>query len=870
MIQTKSKLWCIAMALLFSATGCKSQQLADWKMQSVVLQTRWAKDVNPDKPLNVYPRPQLERKEWQNLNGLWKYAITAKDTTIPNTFDGKILVPYPLESALSGVEKKLLPTQDLWYRRTFTVKSKKSTTRTLLHFGAVDFEATVYLNGKEVGKHQGGYQNFDIDITDALKQGDNELVVKVWDPTDQGPNPHGKQVLDPQGIMYTPTSGIWQTVWLESVPHDYIKGLKIMPDIDQSLVTITVNSDVSGPVEITTAGKTITGNANEGITVPVANPKLWSPENPYLYDLTVKMGKDEVNSYFGMRKIAIQKDDKGIDRIFLNNKPYYNLGVLDQGFWPDGLYTAPTDEALSFDIKAIKDMGFNTIRKHIKVEPERWYYYADKIGMLVWQDMVNPGNTKPDGKAEFEKECKENIAQLYNHPSITTWVLFNEKWGQYDQKRLTDELKQTDPTRIVNGHSGEYLYVNGQLRSPSPDAYVDADLTDVHSYPAPRLPMQQPDKAMVCGEFGGIGVSVPYHEWNDLKGWGYVEVLPQALITKYDSLVHILKQLQTQGLSGSIYTQPFDVEGEENGLMTYDRDMIKIPLKKIREINSLLNPLAGSYQPAGKFTIGKNIDPNDNDNRYPELLKEFENGKKDSAFLRRLTLMAMRKKDNINVTRAAIAYLKSVQSPFNEKVLDFLKQTTRTTKDFGFNFILKNIKSVNRVWGNDGAEAFLRSIIWKETITTLRKQKESSDLEKVEKETIAKYDTIGERAVWSALAGYAWEAKKVSPFVKYKDKLHAKYPQEVSNYWYVNNDAWFVFEQSNEKKELESALAWQKKVMENDPDANDYDTYANLLYKLGKKKDALEWEEKAVQLAPEDKAIQGSLEKMQQGKPTWK
>ncbi|HWW37853.1 glycoside hydrolase family 2 protein, partial [Pedobacter sp.] len=354
-----------------------------YKMQPVAIQSRWAKEVSPRNALKNYPRPQMVRTSWTNLNGLWDYAITPKDAGQPVTFEGQILVPYPIESALSGVKKILLPTENLWYKKNIDFSPEKGG-RTLLHFGAVDWQATVFVNGKEVGQHKGGYSAFSFDITGALRSGSNELTVKVFDPTDQGTGPHGKQVLNPQNIYYTPSSGIWQTVWLETVPENYIEGLVMTPDIDKGVLNLEVKSASGAPVTTVIDGKTFKGNANERIVVPIANMKLWSPANPYLYDLTVKLGKDEVKSYFGMRKISIGKDAKGIDRIFLNNKAYYNLGTLDQGFWPDGLYTAPTDEALAFDIKAIKAMGFNTIRKHIKVEPARWYYWADKLGMLVW------------------------------------------------------------------------------------------------------------------------------------------------------------------------------------------------------------------------------------------------------------------------------------------------------------------------------------------------------------------------------------------------------------------------------------------------------------------------------------------------------
>src|SRR5450432_3913109 len=434
----KQRLFCLVALLPFFAAA-----QTQWSQAPLQLPTRWSKLVTPDNALVEYPRPQMVRTNWTNLNGLWDYAITVKDAATPTHFDGKILVPYPIESALSGVKRALLPSQNLWYKRNIEIKSAKNGERTLLHFGAVDWKATVFVNGKEVGVHQGGYTAFSFDITDQLKTANNEIVVKVFDPTDEGIGPHGKQVLNPQNIYYTATSGIWQTVWLEAVPADYISDIKLTPDIDKNILNIVVDAPAGFQIEVNGSK----GEPGKKINLSVPNAHLWSPADPYLYDLDIKLKKgdktiDEVKSYFGMRKISVSKEDKGIDRIFLNNKPYYNLGVLDQGFWPDGLYTAPTDEALAFDIKAIKAMGFNTIRKHIKVEPARWYFHADKIGMLVWQDMVNPNQGLPEGsKPEFEKESAEILDQLHNNPSIVTWVLFNEKWGQYDQERLTRWLK---------------------------------------------------------------------------------------------------------------------------------------------------------------------------------------------------------------------------------------------------------------------------------------------------------------------------------------------------------------------------------------------------------------------------------------------
>jgi len=587
----------LTLAGLFFITHTFAQS-GTWTRASSSLETRWAKDVTPSNALKEYPRPQLTRTNWTNLNGLWDYAITAKGAQKPTKYDGQILVPYPIESALSGVKKALLPEQNLWYKKTIRKPALRAGERIKLNFGAVDYQCWIYLNGKEVGTHEGGYTEFSFDITTALKAGENELLIQVYDPSDAGYGPRGKQVLKPEGIYYTPSSGIWQTVWMEVVPDTWIDKLTITPDIDQSLVKVIVKSAGHSPVSLQVDGKTIKGRANTSILVPIKSAKLWSPSKPYLYNLSVTLGKDQVKSYFAMRKISVAKDAKGIDRIMLNNKPYYNLGTLDQGFWPEGLYTAPTDEALAFDIKAIKAMGFNTIRKHIKIEPARWYYHADKIGMLVWQDFVQPNfNLQAGAKEIFEKQGTEMLAQLHNHPCITTWVLFNEKWGQYDQARLTRWIKQTDPSRIVNGHSGEFLYVNGQLRSPSPDPYINADITDVHAYPDPMNSMQIDGKARVCGEFGGIGVFIPDHQWLKGSAWGYITEKPATFKTKYEIMNQHLKQLEAEGLSGSIYTQPFDVEGEQNGLMTYDREVIKIPFAELRKIHSSLNPGANSSIP---------------------------------------------------------------------------------------------------------------------------------------------------------------------------------------------------------------------------------------------------------------------------------
>lgn len=668
---------------------------SDYKMQPVQIQTRWAKQVSPENALKEYPRPQLIRDNWTNLNGSWEYAITSKGAAKPENFTGHILVPYPIESALSGVKKMLKPSENLWYRRRFTVPANASG-KTLLHFGAVDWEATVWVNGTLVGSHRGGYTAFSFDVTGALRQGENELVVKVYDPTDQGFQPHGKQVSNPANIYYTPCSGIWQTVWLETVPKEFISGLEITPDIDRSVVNVTVRSASNAAVSLIIEGKAVKGKANTAIAVPVRSARLWSPASPYLYDLEVRLGNDQVKSYFGMRKISVAKDASGADRIMLNNKPYFNLGTLDQGFWPDGLYTAPTDEALAFDIRAIKAMGFNTIRKHIKVEPARWYYWADKLGMLVWQDMVNPNQGLPEGaKEEFEKESGEILSQLKNVPSVVCWVLFNEKWGQYDQARLTSWIKKTDPSRIVNGHSGEYLYVNEQLRSPSPDAYVNADMTDVHAYPDPMNSVPMPGKARVCGEFGGIGVFIPDHQWNTGSAWGYINSTPAAFKAKYAVMNQHLKLFEAEGLSGSIYTQPFDVEGEQNGIMTYDREVVKIPFADLRQIHSALNPeaLSGGWLSGLGEVTAEAAELTEPAQVYADAVADYMKGKRDAEFLRRLTMMAGQTNDLAGKARFGAAYMATLKEPYSQEDLAFIDGMTKKVSDKGFALLLERAKS---------------------------------------------------------------------------------------------------------------------------------------------------------------------------------
>ncbi|MFY0256162.1 glycoside hydrolase family 2 protein [Chitinophaga sp. 30R24] len=783
MLQQPGKLlWCLA--AFFSCSGYSLCGQQRWQMQPVPVQSRWAKAVTPENVLPAYPRPQLERASWQNLNGLWDYTITAADAAAPASFDGEILVPFPLESALSGVKKSLLPQQRLWYRRELTI-TPASGKRTLLHFGAVDWQTTVFLNGKEVGSHTGGYTAFTIDITDAVKPGVNTLLLKVYDPSDRGIGPHGKQVLNPADIYYTSSSGIWQTVWLEQVSHDYIASLDMTPDIDNALLKLRVNAPVGYTVEATalkdgTPVGTVKGKSGEYLQLPVKDPVLWSPGSPFLYDLAIRLRKggktiDEVKSYFGMRKIAVGKDDKGVDRIMLNNQPYFNLGTLDQGFWPDGLYTAPTDEALAFDIKVIKAMGFNTIRKHIKVEPERWYYWADKLGILVWQDMVSPNYQLPEGaKAAFEQQCRETLEQLRDHPAITTWVLFNEKWGQFDQQRLTEWIKGTDPSRLVNGHSGEYLYVNERLRSPSPNAYIGADLTDVHSYPNPMNAIRIPGKAQVLGEFGGIGVFIPDHQWNINSAWGYILEKPAALKAKYAIMNQHLQLLQQQGLSASIYTQPFDVEGEQNGLLTYDREVVKIPFTEIRKIHAPLNPDMGAMPDI----TAKDADLTDPSATYSAGFQEYIDGNRETGFLRKLAILASQAGDKEGAAKIGNDYIAALKQPYTEEDFQYIMQVTGSVNDTGYAIIRNNSQAIDKVMGDRQAAIKMMNLIYHDLIAPSVPDMGSPNWSVIS-DAVKPYGAAGEEILLRAKTIYFLNKQDKTAFVPVAKEYLDKYGQFV-------------------------------------------------------------------------------------------
>jgi hypothetical protein len=576
---------------------CSATRAEDWQPAKGPLMTKWAKDVTPAKVHPEYPRPQMVRKDWMNLNGLWQFEIAKGPSTVPTgkTLAKRILVPFPVESALSGVMQRAGDQDYLWYRRTFKIPESWNGKRTLLHFGAVDWEATVWVNGKELGKHRGGYDSFSFDITDALKKdGEQEIIVGVDDPTDDGTQPRGKQVRKPQGIYYTPTSGIWQTVWLEPVPEISIADLKVIPDLDGGNVQVTVIGRGTGEedgVLVKVEGELVQGIVGKAITVPIVGAKLWSPEKPFLYTLQVALYKkgqtvhaDELVSYFGMRKTEVKKDDKGITRLFLNNKPYFQVGPLDQGFWPDGLYTAPTDEALKYDIEVTKKLGFNMIRKHVKVEPQRWYYWCDKLGMLVWQDMpsgdqsVAPGKPDikrtPESAKQYEAELKAMIDGLRNHPCIVMWVVFNEGWGQFDTARITKWTKDYDPTRLVNCASGWN------------DHAGVGDVHDMHKYPSPGSPKPEEKRAAVLGEFGGLGLPIKDHMWQE-KSWSYQGTKDGAELTqKYQRFLKTVYDLKEKpALSAAVYTQTTDVETETNGLMTYDRAIIKVDVDKVAAAN---------------------------------------------------------------------------------------------------------------------------------------------------------------------------------------------------------------------------------------------------------------------------------------------
>ncbi len=577
------------------------------------MKTRWTDKVDKNLPHNEYPRPQLVRDNWQNLNGKFQYAITDFTFNIPEKFDGDITVPFAVESLLSGVEKRINENQVLWYKKEFSVSPDFCNKKIILHFGAVDWYSIVYLNGVKLGEHKGGYIPFSFDITDYIKE-NNTLILRVYDPTDKGMQPRGKQSQKSHGFWYTSTTGIWQTVWLEPVDEVYIKNIRILPDIDNCSVNIKtfISADAEIHAVIRNSEEVVfDGNISCDENISIPDCRLWSPEDPFLYDLELSLIKDNIvtdciKSYFGMRKFSIGIDSDGIPRLLLNNKPYFQKGLLDQGYWCDGGLTPPCDEAIIYDIQSMKDLGFNMLRKHIKVESSRWYYHCDRLGMIVWQDMVsgidnlnmtlvgglpNIGitNVKDNNysffgrkdklyRDAFEKEMYEMIDTLYNCTCIGCWVPFNEAWGQFDAKRIGENVKSYDPSRIVDHASGWHDQKGPELKS-------------VHRYVVPVTMPKADGRPFVLSEFGGLSYIIPEHSFNADKSFGYnLNYKSKEKLTSAYRKMHEKQiiPLVKKGLCATVYTQLSDVEFEINGMFTYDREILKIDADTVKEINSKL------------------------------------------------------------------------------------------------------------------------------------------------------------------------------------------------------------------------------------------------------------------------------------------
>ena len=580
------------------------------------IRTPWFDKVDRHLPLAEYPRPQFERKDWICLNGEYDYAITGDTADAPKKYDGKILVPFSVESELSGVGKALLPEQRLWYRRQFTVGNEFSGKEALLHFGAVDWQCSVWVNGKLVGEHTGGYNPFTFNITDVITEGENELVVKVFDPTDAGHQQRGKQILVTKGFWYTATSGIWQTVWLEPVNRCRIDSLRLVPDIDEGVIRINIKRTCKCGGKL--YAKVLEGDKvvfdseiADKAAIPVPDARLWSPEDPFLYTLLLTLDcngeKDEVSSYFGMRKFSIVKDSAGIPRLGLNNKPYFQRGLLDQGYWPESQLTPPADEAMIFDIEKMKELGYNMLRKHIKEEPLRWYYHCDRLGMLVWQDMISGGQyignvlagvlpninihvkdskyksfkrDKPEWRQEFKDELFGMIDNLYNCVSICCWVPFNEGWGQFDAKEIGTAIKNYDPSRFVDHASGWHDQGGPEFKS------IHKYILPVHA-PTARRTAGRP---IVLSEYGGYSWNIVEHAWNPKRSFGYImfknsEKLSAAYKRLHESQVI---PLINKGLCATVYTQVSDVEFEVNGIYSYDRKILKLDADTVRAVNAKL------------------------------------------------------------------------------------------------------------------------------------------------------------------------------------------------------------------------------------------------------------------------------------------
>ncbi|MFK0191592.1 AbfB domain-containing protein [Kitasatospora sp. NPDC090308] len=593
----------VTAAALLLAAGQAPARAAAWTPKSPPMTTPWTGQVSVDHPLPEYPRPQLTRPDWLNLNGIWDFAVTPAGAGQPATFGEQIRVPFVAESALSGIQRQITQNDRLWYKRTFTVPAGWSGRRVLLNFGASDWQTTVRVNGTQVGAvHSGGYDAFGYDITPYLNGGTNTVVVSVWDPTQTGGGAVGKQrntngVLPHSGggIFYTAASGIWQTVWLEPVAAAHLSRLDLVPDPAAGTVRATALADgatgQSVRVTVSTGGTvvgTATGQAGAPITVPVPGAHLWTPEDPFLYDVRADLLSgtttvDSVGSYTGIRSIAVATVN-GVQRPVLNGKFVFQTGTLDQGYWPDGIYTAPTDDALKSDLQAHKDLGFNLVRKHIKVEPQRWFYWADRLGLLVWQDMPAMDTRTPDAAArtQWEAEYHRIIDQHRSSPALIQWVDENEGWGQYDQARIAADVKAYDPSRLVDNMSG--VNCCGAVDGGN------GDVVDNHVYVGPGATTPTATRAAVLGEYGGLGLRVAGHEWYPGGGFSYEDQPSAAALN--DRLVNLLDSLRTgqmpAGLSASVYTEITDVENEANGLLSYDRQVVKVDAARVRAANLAL------------------------------------------------------------------------------------------------------------------------------------------------------------------------------------------------------------------------------------------------------------------------------------------
>ena len=598
-------------AIVFFALAVSCNDV-EWHPAGDRIMTEWGENLDPSNVHQEYPRPQMVREDWINLNGMWNYAVTSADLQDSECADGKILVPFSIESALSGVGRRVTGEDALWYEREIVVPVRWKGKRVMLNFGAVDWHAQVYVDGEFAGEHKGGYAPFTFDITDLLKKGrKHSLKVKVLDATDKSWQPRGKQILEPYGVWYTAVTGIWQTVWMEAVPASHVKSYLATSDIDNGKLAVNVETLMQEgevcKVVLSDEGDVVAVAEGCDVVLEVPQMKLWTPDAPHLYDLEISIlrdGKvvDAVKGYTAMRKISYGKDHTGHHRIFLNNEPVFQFGTLDQGWWPDGLYTAPCDEALAFDIIKTKEMGFNMIRKHVKVEPARWYWHCDRLGMMVWQDMPNTyENTgKPwnyhefdkvddsifpeEGKINYYNEWSEIIKANRVFPCICVWVPFNEAWGQFDTEAVAAFTRALDDTRLIDYASGGNFYTD-----------CCGEIHDIHNYPEPIMYLYDPARINVLGEYGGLGMPVKGHLWQDSDNWGYAQYKTADEVLKtYETYAVKLSYLIDYGFSAAIYTQITDVEGEVNGLMTYDRKVVKLDVDRLREINKKV--IANKYK----------------------------------------------------------------------------------------------------------------------------------------------------------------------------------------------------------------------------------------------------------------------------------